>query len=105
MKLGLVGPSYQQRSLPFDAQRTINLFPIIDQAGKEAASLCGTPGLALFSTAGTGANRGSFNSENGRVFFVNGNGLYELLSDGTSTALGTLFTSEGRVSMAERGWL
>ncbi len=60
MKIPLVGPSYQQRSIPFDGQRTINLYPVLDQQGKEVSALYGTPGLTLFGTAGTGPIRGLF---------------------------------------------
>lgn len=100
-KIGLVGGSYQERALPFDAQRSINLFPVLDQQGKEVSALYGTPGLTLFSTAGTGSIRGNFSSANGRAFVVSGSGLYELFSDGTSSLLGTLNSSSGIVSIDE----
>lgn len=103
MKIGLVGPSYQERSLPFDAQRTINLFPILDQQGKEVSALYGTPGLTSFATAGTGPIRGNFAAANGRGFVVSGSGLYELTSSGTATLLGTLSTSSGIVLIDENG--
>lgn len=101
MKIGLVGPSYQQRSLPFDAQRTINLYPVFDQQGKEVASLYGTPGLLLFGSAGTGPIRNGFESSNGRVFFISGSTLYETDSSGNETDRGTLNTSSGNVSIDE----
>lgn len=101
MKIGLVGPSYEQRSLPFDAQRTINLFPIIDEQGKEVASLYGTPGLQSFANCGAGAIRGGIRSGNGRVFFVSGSILCEIDSAGNKTELGSLLTSSGKVSMAD----
>ena len=101
MKIGLVGPSYQQRSLPFDAQRSVNLYPIVDEMGAETASLQGAPGLSEFATAGSGPIRNSFRAGNGRVFFVSGPSLYEINSIGTTTLLGSLDTSEGNVSMAE----
>ena len=102
MKIGLVGPSYEQRSLPFDAQRTVNLFPVLDEKGKDVSSLYGTAGLDLFTTAGAGPIRGGFRgAKNGRVFFVSGTGLYEIESDGTATNLGSLLGSSGQVSMAE----
>lgn len=101
MKIGLVGPTYQQRSLPFDAQRTINLYPVIDQQGKETTALYGTPGKTLFSTAGNGSVRNGFTSSNGRAFFVSGSGLYEITSAGVSTLLGTLLTSSGNISIDE----
>lgn len=101
MKIGLVGPTYQQRSLPFDAQRTINFWPIFDQQGKEVSALYGTPGLELFATAGAQGHRGAFTSSNGRCFFVAGSTLYEVDSGGTATNRGSLFSSAGNVSMDE----
>lgn len=101
MRVGIVGPSYDQRSLPFDAQRTINFYPVFDQQGKEVAALYGTPGLSEFADVGAGPIRGEFRSGNGRMFTVSGTGLYEVDSAGTGTLLGSLSTSEGRVTMAE----
>lgn len=101
MKVGLIGPSYQQRSLPFDAQRTVNLFPVFDEQGKEVAALYGTPGLEAFATAGGGPTRGGFSSTNGRVFFVSGDVLYEISSLGVATARGTLNTNTGNVTIEE----
>jgi hypothetical protein len=102
-KIGLVGPSYQERSLPFDAQRTINLYPVLDKQGKEVSALFGTPGLTSFATCGSGPVRGVFNASNGRAFVVSNSGLYELTSTGTATLMGTLNTSSGIVSMDENG--
>ena len=101
MKIGLVGPSYQEFSLPFDAQRSVNLFPVFDDMGKEVAALYGTPGRTRFSTCGTGPVRAMFASSNGRAFLVSGNTLYEVFTDGTSTSRGTLATSSGNVSFDE----
>ena len=101
MKIGLVGQTYQQRSLPFDAQRTINLWPIFDQTGKEVSALYGTPGLSLFATAGAQAHRQAFTSSNGRCFFVAGSTLYEVLADGSAINRGALLSSSGNVSMDE----
>lgn len=101
MRIGLVGPSYTQRSLPFDAQRTVNLFPVFDEQGKEVAALYGTPGLELFSTAGNGPIRGGFISTNGRAFFVSGDSLYEVTSNGAATFRGLLLTNTGNVTIDE----
>lgn len=101
MKIGLVGASYQQRSLPFDAQRTINLFPIMDETGKETSALYSVPGKSLFATAGIGAVRGGFTSTNERAFVVSGAILYEVFSDGTTTSRGAFDTSSGNVTIAE----
>lgn len=84
-----MGASNQSRSLPFDAERTVNLYPIVDQNGKEPSALYGTPGLLLFGTAGTGPIRAAFTATNGRCFFVSSRDLYELNSDGTASLLGT----------------
>lgn len=102
-KIGLVGPSYMQRSLPFDAQRTINLFPIADRDGADVKSLFGTPGLELFATAGNGPIRGCKDTAGARAFIVSGNTLYEIDSTGTSTERGTLLTSSGAVTFADNG--
>lgn len=104
MRIGLVGPSYQQRSLPFDAQRTINLFPIADKQGADVLSLLGTPGLELFATAGSGPIRGILSVSNGRLFAVSGSGLYEITETGTATLRGTLSSTSGTVTMSENGF-
>jgi hypothetical protein len=103
MKIALVGPTDQHRSLPFDAQRTINLFPVLDRQGKEVSALYGTPGLTLFATAGTGPIRGTFTAANGRAFAVSAGNLYEISSAGAASLLGTLTTSSGIVSIDENG--
>lgn len=104
MKIGLVGPSYQQRSLPFDAQRSINLFPVLDQQGKEVSALYGTPGLLLFASAGDGPIRGNFCSANGRAFVVSGSELYEIGSEGDASLLGGLDSNSSIVSIDENGF-
>lgn len=93
-----------QRSLPFDAQRTINLYPIMDQFGKEPASLYGTPGKLLIGTTGVGDGRGCYRASNGRGFTVTGATLYEVFSNGTSTSRGSLQTSGGLVQYADNGF-
>lgn len=103
MKIGLVGASSQERSLPYDAQRTINLYPIFDKQGKEVSALYGTPGLSLFVTAGSGPIRGEFASANGRAFAVSGSGLYEITASSTATLLGSLSSTDGIVSIDENG--
>lgn len=103
-KIGLVGGSYTERSLPFDAQRTINLYPVSDPQGSEPSALYGTPGLILFATAGTGPVRGGFSAANGRGFIVSGSILYELSSDGATINRGSLNTSTGTVTISENGF-
>ncbi|MCF0075442.1 pyridoxamine 5'-phosphate oxidase family protein [Dyadobacter sp. CY261] len=104
MKIQLAGPSYQQRSLPFDAQRSVNLFPVPDEYTSEKVSLYSTPGLKLFGNVGSGPIRGEFAAANGRAFFVSGAKLYELNGDGTGTDRGTLDFNAGIVSIEENGF-
>jgi Phage stabilisation protein len=101
MKIGLVGGSYVERSLPVNAQRTVNLFPISSPDGKEVSALYGTPGMRLFCSTGSSAVRGMFYSTKGRFFAVSGGQLYEISSSGAVTARGSLSSSDGIVSFAE----
>lgn len=103
MKIGLVGASNQERSLPFDAQRTVNAYPVLDQQGKEVSALYGTPGLTSFANTGDGAIRGMFSATNGRTFAVSANQVYEITSLGVATMIGSLLTISGAVSIDENG--
>ena len=103
-KIPLVGPSSQQSALAYNAERTINMYAIADQDGKNPAMLVGLPGLELFAAVGNSQGRGCFTAAaSGRLFVVNGSTLYEVLADGTSSARGSLSTSSGVVVMEENG--
>lgn len=104
LKIDLVGASYQEWSLPFNAERSVNLFPVLDKRGKDVAALYGTPGKSLFGVAGIGQCRGSFASSNGRGFVVSGATLYEIDSAGAATSRGSLLTSAGNITIAENGF-
>jgi hypothetical protein len=103
MDAGVVGGSSQQASLPFNAERTVNMYAVLDQQGKKPASLYARPGNAVFATLGSGAGRGAFTATNGRAFVVSGSQLYELLANGTGTVLGNLLTSSGDITADENG--
>lgn len=103
MRIDLVGGTNQQLSLPFNAERSVNLYPVLDARGKDVAALYGTPGLDLFAVAGAGACRKTFAAPNGRAFIVSGNGFYEIDSAGTVTSRGSLLQSSGNVTIAENG--
>ncbi|MEN6537787.1 MAG: packaged DNA stabilization protein [Bryobacteraceae bacterium] len=89
MDFGFVGPTYQSRSLRLNAQRTINLYPEIDESGsgKAAKALYGTPGLTIFSSLPTAPVRCLWAGEE-RLFAVAGSKLYEVFSDGSFTQRG-----------------
>lgn len=97
-----VGATYQMEAKSFDAQRCVNLYPILSETGssKSVAALRGTSGLSTFLTIGTGPIRGGIESAK-RGFFVSGDGFYEILEDGTSILHGTLDTSVGLVDLQE----
>ena len=102
---GFVGPTYTMDALTFDAQRCVNLYPIISEIGtsKSVSALRSTPGYDLFATAGGGPIRGAKTASNGRAFVVSGFDLYEINADGTATDRGNVLTATSRVSMAENG--
>lgn len=104
MKFPFVGPSYVYNSKNFDAQRSINLYPVKSETGtsKSIAALMGTPGLLDWTLFPTLPIRQCWNA-NGRVFFVGGNQLYEVFIDKSFTARGQLSTSTGPVSMCDNG--
>jgi hypothetical protein len=105
--VGFIGPSYTLRSVNVDCQRTVNLYPELDELGtakeREVASLVGTPGLLKLATMGTGPVRGLYYSSKGRTFAVSGTGLYEVTTPASPTLLGTLTTGSGRVGMTDNG--
>lgn len=105
MKIGLVGGSSQQRSLPFNAERTVNLYPVLDEQGKEVAALYGTPGLITYTEVLSGPIRGEFAATNGRAFVVSGFTLFEINQVfGGGQVRGTLATSSGIVTIEENGF-
>jgi len=65
-------------------------------------SLISTPGATTLTTPKVGEVRGGI-EYNDKAYFVVGNTLYEVTSNGTATSRGTLNSSSGRVSMAHNG--
>ena len=97
-RLPFVGGAYESRSVPADAQRCINLYPETDKEGGYATVLYGTPGLTAQYALPTSPIRGAA-TINARVFVVAGNTVYETTT-GIASAVGTLSTSVGAVSLA-----
>ena len=93
---------YEDSSKPIAAQQCVNWIPVVPQTNALSISqLKGTPGLTQFATNGTFNNRGAHVMDS-VAFFVNGNALYRVNSDGTSDNLGAI-TGSGRVSIADNG--
>jgi len=93
---------YEDSSRPIAAQQCINWIPGVPETNALSISqLKGTPGLTQFATNGTNNNRG-LHIMDSVPFFVNGNSLFRVNSDGTSDNLGAI-TGSGRVSMEDNG--
>lgn len=102
INLPIGGGFYQSRSLPLSAQRLINWVPIIPQTAGASTSnaIFPTPGQKSFLTVG-GENRGQ--DVMAQIdFAVNGNTLFQINENKTSTSIGTIEGS-GLVSMANNG--
>jgi hypothetical protein len=105
---GFIGPSYTLQSVSAECQRSVNLYPELDEAGPgregEVSSLVGTPGLRLLATLGTGPCRGAYFASNGVLYVASGTGLYSVDSSWNASFIGTfLTTSSGPVSMSDNG--
>lgn len=106
---GLVGPAYTAQSLTQDDQELLNWYTETDPTKNPGNRVDGIPGdrgvTALYPTPGTtlritlpqGPVRG-FRVANSTLYAVGGNTLYSI-SGTTPTAVGTLSTSTGPVSI------
>ena len=102
MQIPFVGPAYSGVSPNIDAQRCVNLYPEIDRfGGKTVTALVGTPGLELFAALPAPA-RGLY-PMGGALYAVAGQEFYSIAPSGAITAIGSLLTSSGRVSMSDNG--
>lgn len=102
----LFGLGVQEKSRPAVAQSRINLYYELQQDADRAAMVAyGTPGLELFTTfAGVGPTRGFIAPPTSSFgFFVHLNTFYQVEPNASQTALGTILTSSGKVSMFENG--
>lgn len=103
---GFIGPTYNTDAVTWDAQRCINMYPIVSEVGtsKSPAALASCPGYESYATtAGGGPIRASKTVSSGRAFVVSGFFLEEVNADGTTTTQGTLLTGTSRCSIAENG--
>lgn len=108
MKLeGFIGPTYTLNHPSAGAQRLVNLYPEMHEAGPRkgnVARFVGTPGLRSRAELGTGPVRGTYYASTGQLFVVSGANLYEVFSHwGYQQRSGSLASSSGRVTMADDG--
>jgi len=109
VRLPLVGGTYQDRTINFNQERTVNLYAVISgsHTSENKYKLIGTPGRELFINpepdSGFGG-RGMHVTSDDRWFFVSGNTLFETDSFSlTATNRGNLNTFSGVVKMADNG--
>lgn len=91
---------YQGRSSNVGALRYVNLFPHATQDNRVV--LFGTPGLSQLAALGALPIRGMMVMGD-YLYVVTYNTLYQIDSTMTATAVGTLLTNTGNVSMAQNG--
>lgn len=112
MRIGFVGPSYTARSTSVADEECINFFaqsvesqaaivPSKSYGGQAAAGLkayFGTPGLSVFSAFADGPVRGQCWTGT-RLFVVASDALYEVMRDGTQTAIGFVYSDGNPASL------
>lgn len=93
--------SYTSQSPNAAADRCLNLYNETNEApnGKSPMSLYHTPGLSLFSAGTDPSVRGEIQF-NGRAFAVGGVNFYEVFSNGSRSARGTVASDGSIVSFA-----
>lgn len=105
--VGFVGAAYQAPSIFQDAQECINWYPEIDQSkapgSRGVMALYPTPGLIVEMGLPSGAEVRDMYPLPGdaQMLVVCGSTLYLVTAAMTATAVGTLNTSAGRVSIAD----
>lgn len=95
--------SYQSRSLPLSAQRTLNCFMEKQPEGaKSQIPIFGVPGLTNWTTVPQSPVRGFWNF-NGVLYAVAGNSLYSVDNTGAVTFIGAGIGGSNAVSMSDNG--
>ena len=101
----LVGGAYQSRSLNLDAQRCLNLYPVLGESGtaKSVRALFGTPGLRRLATLAGGGIRGFHRPSTGDAIAVAGYNVYRVTTDFTATLVGTIDPDDTVASIKDNG--
>lgn len=102
MKLPLLTGSYEARSIIASAQRCMNVFLEQNPADSEFPTThYPTPGLIKRATAPLKGFRALYTATNGELYAVVSTTLYRIMSGFVFTALGTLDSLAGMVSMQD----
>lgn len=106
--VGFVGSAHKDRSLNFDAQRCVNLFPQVSASGtsKSPAKLVSAPGLSVFADITSIIRRGirgMLQFDDNTLFVVAGTKVLRITAAGVVTDIGTVASLDTPVSMATNG--
>lgn len=94
------GPTQEGRLQLVGAQKSVNLYPKLQQPGdKNKVSLYSSPGLPFLVSIGSGPCRSNGVVFSDKLYFVSGSELITITEAGTAASVGTLNTSGGRVSI------
>jgi len=106
-KFNFLGGSFEHsaRSQSFDAQRTVNLYPVMAESGsaRSVMALVGTPGLSLWATLSGGCVRGMIRFNSTTAIVIVGGNVWSVANDATATLIGTVLDGATPVSMASNG--
>jgi hypothetical protein len=100
MKSEFLGAAYSLRSLPLSAQTLVNLYAEFNESKNgEIGAFYGTPGLKRQALLAGGAGRALVLSGDASVLYaVSGPNVYKIDTAWGVTQIGTLPTSQGRIS-------
>jgi hypothetical protein len=102
VKLPIVGQAYTSRSKSLNAQRCVNLYPVLDsQGGKNVGALYGTPGLDLLATLPKSPIRGALTGKDGYLYVVAYDTFYQVDLNGNYLSKGTVSAKTSLVAMYE----
>lgn len=99
----LFGIGNKGKSVNVNAQQRLNLYVEFQQDPEvNAIAMYCTPGLLADLNFGANPCRGAYSKGDYR-YFVNRDSLYRVANDGTSSVIGTLLTTGGRVGISDNG--
>ena len=100
--INFIGPSYPIEDIALSSRRTVNLYIEQDEAYLGGVAAIGFPGYRTLLTLDNGEVRGSVQFR-GDLIEVRGAIVYKISPGLSATAIGTLYTTQGRVGIAESG--
>ena len=103
IEIPIIGGAYTARSLNLNAQKCVNLYPVISDKGSKPAGLYGTPGLVEFCDPSDARVVRGAHAFGDYLYAVIGDTFYQINTSGTATSKGTVSTATGKVWMADNG--